>query len=402
VYFCNYNYCLETKTMPKPKLIRVATVPMSLRYLLKGQLAFLNKHFELIAVASPGIDLDEVARREGVASKGITIARNISLGQDIKSLWALYRYFKKEKPAIVHSITPKAGLLAMTAAYFARVPVRMHTFTGLIFPNKKGFMRHLLLFIDRILCRFATHIYPEGQGVKKDLIQFKVTKKPLKIIANGNINGIDLNYYNPNLFLVAASQKLKNKLQILEKELVFSFVGRLVGDKGINELVLAFKALNEQYPNTKLLLVGPEERDLDPLAAKTIAEIKRNKAIITTGWQEDIRPYLAISTVFVFPSYREGMPNVVLQAGAMALAQIATDINGSNEIIINNKNGLLIPSKDKDALFKAMQTLHNDSALRSNLAKQARQIIQDKYKQQVVWEALLEEYYLVLTKDRYT
>jgi glycosyltransferase involved in cell wall biosynthesis len=346
-------------------------------------------------VASPGADLDEVARREGIATKGITIARTISLLQDLKSLWALYRYFKKEKPTIVHSITPKAGLLTMTAAYFARVPVRMHTFTGLIFPNKKGFIRYLLILMDSVLCRFATHIYPEGQGVKNDLIQFKITKKPLKIIANGNINGIDLNYYNPNLFSINNNQKLKNKLQILEKELVFSFVGRLVGDKGINELVAAFKSLNEQYANTKLLLIGPEEKDLDPLAEKTIQEIKHNKAIITTGWQEDIRPYLAISTVFVFPSYREGMPNVVLQAGAMGLPQIVTDINGSNEIIINNKNGLLIPSKDKDALSKAMHTLYNDSALRSNLAKQARQIIQDKYKQQVVWKTLLEEYFLI-------
>jgi len=381
--------------MPKSKLIRVATVPMSLRYLLKGQLAFLKEHYNVIAVASPGTDLDEVARREGVETKGISIARNISLWQDLKALWLLYRYFKKEKPTIIHSITPKAGLLAMTAAYFARVPMRMHTFTGLIFPSKKGFIRRLLIIMDKLLCRFATHIYPEGNGVKKDLIQFNITKKPLKIIANGNVNGIDLDYYNPNLFSADNKEKLRKKLQIFANTTVFSFVGRLVGDKGINELVAAFKSLNEQYPNTKLLLIGPEEKALDPLQEVTLEAIKTNKNIITTGWQEDIRPYLAISTVFVFPSYREGMPNVVLQAGAMALPQIVTDINGSNEIISQNKNGLIIPVKDEEALFNAMELLYENTILRNELAARARQEIQAKYKQQVVWDALLEEYKLI-------
>ncbi len=171
---------------------------MSLDILLKGQLAFLNQHYNVIAVSGQDEHLENVANREGVKTCSVEMHRTISPVKDLVSLVKLYFLFKKEKPQIVHSITPKAGLLSMIAAYFARVPVRIHTFTGLVFPYKKGFMHHLLLVMDKILCRFATHVFPEGEGVRKDLKYYRITRKPLNIIANGNVNGVDTDFFNSN------------------------------------------------------------------------------------------------------------------------------------------------------------------------------------------------------------
>jgi glycosyltransferase involved in cell wall biosynthesis len=185
---------------------------------------------------------------------------------------------------------------------------------------------------------------------------------------------------------------LKEKLYIPSDDIVFCFIGRLVKDKGINELIQAFVELNKQHPSTKLLLVGPFERELDPLLPATEEEIQNNPNIISVGFQSDVRPYLAISDVFVFPSYREGFPNVVMQAGAMELPCIVTDINGCNEIITDGVNGLIIPSKDKKVLKEKMELLLIDNDLRMQLKSVAREMITSRYEQELVWEALLKEY----------
>lgn len=380
----------------RPKLVRLSTVPVSLNILLKGQLKFLNQYFDVVAVSGAGKDLENVEVREGVRAHPIEIKRNISLLNDMISLFRLFLFFKREKPQIVHSITPKAGLLSMLAAKFAGVPIRIHTFTGLIFPSKKGGMQRLLIYMDRLLCMCATHIYPEGRGVKEDLIKYKITRKPLKVIANGNVNGIDTNYFSPQQISDEDKQNLKNDLGIKENDFVFIFVGRLVGDKGINELVEAFKKM--QQPNVKLLLVGPEERELDPLLPKTIEEIEINRNILAVGYQKDVRPYFAIADALVFPSYREGFPNVVMQAGAMGLPSIVSDINGCNEIIINNKNGIIIPSKDIELLHKKMTQLLNDKELYNKLKSNSRMMIENRYQQQLVWKAILKEYKILINE----
>lgn len=381
------------------KLIRVTTIPLSLNILLKGQLSYLNNYYSILAVSSSGKDLDEVRNREKVPTVAIEMERGINVYKDIKSFWHLYRCFKKEKPHIVHSNTPKAGLLSMAAAYFARVPIRIHTFTGLIFPSKKGFLKQLLINMDRLLCLFATNIYPEGQGVKKDLIKYGITKKPLRVLANGNINGIDTSHFHKDVIADKQKIQLRHELGIKKEDFVFAFVGRLVGDKGINELVAAFLQLNEfvQKKNgiavpVKLLLVGPFESDLDPLKPDTKQEIRNNPSIISVGFQSDVRPYFAISKALVFPSYREGFPNVVMQAGAMGLASIVTNINGSNEIIKEGKNGLIIPVKNKIALYQAMKKIYLDKDFLLKLALNSPGIIEANFKREKVWRALLNEY----------
>ncbi len=374
------------------KIIRLSTVPISLNVLLKGQLKFLNEHYNIIAVSGKDVSLDEVASREGVEIFPIEMERKISPIKDFVSLVKLYFYFKKERPLIVHSITPKAGLLSMTAAKFAGVPIRIHTFTGLIFPSKQGLFQKILILMDKLLCLCATNIYPEGQGVKDDLISYKITQKPLKVIGNGNVNGIDKNYFNPELYNLEDITQERKKLGIAENDFVFVFVGRLVKDKGINELINAFSKFQYNYKNAKLLLVGPFEDDLDPLDVETVKTIKESENIISVGFQIDVRTYYAMADALIFPSYREGFPNVVMQAGAMGLPSIVTDINGCNEIIIENENGMIIPVKDSVAIYDAMEKMLTDKEFSNSLRINARLSIISRYEQQLVWDAILSEY----------
>lgn len=374
------------------KIIRTSTVASSLDFLLKGQLAFLNKKYEVVAVSGQDKHLGNVACREGVRIEVVEMQRSISPLKDLVSLWKLFWLFKKEQPQIVHSITPKAGLLSMLAAKLAGVPIRMHTFTGLIFPSKTGFLQQLLIFMDRLLCACATHIYPEGQGVKNDLIKYKITTKPLKVIANGNVNGIDIAYFEKGAVPSDRLKSLRRELSIKDNDFVFVFVGRLVKDKGIEELVNAFDQLVKRHPSVKLLLVGPEEKELDPLSSSCLNIIQNNPAIISVGFQNDVRPYLALSKVLTFPSYREGFPNVPMQAGCFDLPCIVTDINGCNEIIVAGENGLIIPVKDTTALKIAMEKLYLDKNLYNALSAKSRQMIIDRYEQEKVWALILAEY----------
>lgn len=383
------------------KLFRISTVPMSLNILLKGQLRYLRQFYDVTAISGAGAELDEVEEREGVKVHPIGIERRISPLKDVMSLIRLYRYFKREKPDIIHSITPKAGLLSMIAGKWAGVPMRMHTFTGLIFPHKDGHFQTLLIWMDRVLCHYATHIYPEGRGVKKDIERYRITKKPLKILANGNVNGVDTEYFSRHAVAAESVETLRHQLGIRDDDFVFVFVGRLVRDKGINELVTAFKNLasaplsdysSSDISDLKLLLVGPLEQDLDPLHPETLAMIESHPQIISVGFRRDVRPYFGISDALVFPSYREGFPNVVLQAGAMDLPSIVTDINGCNEIIEEGKNGMVIPVKDTAALQQAMENMMRDTDLYHSMKVNSRPLIESRYRQEVVWHALLEEY----------
>ena len=380
--------------MKTAKILRVTTVPGSLNTFCHGLLRELQEQdgYEVVAVSSPGDAMREIEEREGVRSVAVPMERHISPFRDLKSLFGLIRVFRREKPTMVHSMTPKAGLLSMMAAWFCRVPVRVHTFTGLVFPTATGLTQKILILTDRITCACATHIVPEGEGVKNDLINYRITKKPLKVLGHGNVRGIDLAHYNPEL------PEVQTEAERIRKPGVFTFVfiGRLVRDKGINELVEAFEWLNKEYPKTRLLLVGRQEPELDPLKPETIAKIDNNKNIEAVGQQSDVRPWLTASDAFVFPSYREGFPNVVIEAGAMCLPSIVTDINGSREIIIEGKNGTIIPPRDADALYMAMKSFLEYPDIRTEMATNARPLIASRYEQSYVRRCLKEYYREIL------
>ena len=371
------------------KIIRISTIPISLNVFCKGLLTELRKEgYEVVAVSSPNKELEEIAQREGVRTIAVSMERHISTIKDLKSLWRLIKVFRKEKPDLVHSITPKAGLLSMIAAWSCRVPVRLHTFTGLLFPTASGLKQKILILTDRITCACATHIVPEGEGVKNDLINFHITKKPLRVLGFGNVRGINLKYYNPKL------PEVKLEATKIRKDGIFTFifVGRIVRDKGINELVAAFTRFNAEYPDSRLILVGQFENELNPINTKTMTLINNTESIICTGHVDDVRPWLAASDALVFPSYREGFPNVVIEAGAMGLPSIVTDINGSREIIIDGKNGLIIPPKDEDKIFETMEYLISNSGERKEMAKNARPLIESRFEQGFV-QKCLKNYY---------
>lgn len=376
------------------KIIRTSTIPTSLNVFCRGLFQELKEDgYDLVAVSSPGPALDELEKRENVRAYRVPMQRHISPLKDLKSLWQLIRVFHKEKPEMVHSITPKAGLLSMIAAWICRVPVRLHTFTGLIFPTSTGFKQKVLILTDRITCSCATHIVPEGEGVKDDLLKFNITKKTLKVLGHGNIRGINLKHYSKT------SQVIEKASEIRRSDVcTYIFVGRVVRDKGINELIRSFELLNRKNPQTRLILVGSFEPNLDPLNPEILEEINTNPAIETVGKQNDVRPWLAASDIFVFPSYREGFPNVVIEAGAMDLPSIVTDINGSREIIEDGKNGIIIPPHDAEALYKAMLSLYQDQEYRNKLSANARNMIATRFEQSYVRNCLKEYYNSIINE----
>ncbi len=376
------------------KIIRTSTVPGSLNNFCRGLLKELHEQegYEVVAVSSPGEALDEVEQREEVRTVAVEMQRHISPLKDLRSLWQMIKVFRRERPTMVHSITPKAGLVCMMAAWVCRVPVRVHTFTGLVFPTSTGLKRRILMATDRLTCACATHIIPEGEGVKNDLQQYKITKKPLRVLGHGNIKGIDLKRFDPEDAEVVEAAKPLRRSGVF----TFIFIGRIVRDKGINELVEAFVLLYRKRQDIRLLLVGEMEQDLDPVKPETLAEIKSNPAIEAVGRQNDVRPWLAAADCMVFPSYREGFPNVVIEAGAMGLPSIVTNINGSREIIIEGKNGTIVPPKDVEALYKAMKRMVKGDEWRNSLVANARPLIASRYEQSYVRQCLKDFYKEIL------
>ena len=370
------------------KILRACTVPQSIGFVV-GMIPDLTKEYEVGVLSSPGVEwamLDKYG--DAVKRLEVPMERHISPLRDLRSLWRLVRVFRRERPDMVHSMTPKAGLLCMLAAWITRVPVRVHMFTGLVFPTATGLKRRILMATDRLTCACATHVLPEGEGVKRDLLDNGITRKPIKVLGYGNCRGIDLDRFDPTLSEVQAEAAKLRKPEVF----TFIAIGRLVGDKGINELVAAFSRLNRELPATCLILVGPQEKELDPLSPATLSEIESNPAIEAVGNQADVRPWLAAADCHVLASYREGFPNVVIEAGAMGLPQIVTDINGANEIIINGQNGTIIPPKDTEELYAAMHRIAGDSDLRRTQAANARALIASRYEQSYVRRCLYNFY----------
>lgn len=473
------------------KLIRITSVPLSMEKLLGKQLTFMNEFYEISAVSSDAAYLKTVADNLGVKHHAVEMTRAITPFQDLRSIYHMYRFFKKEKPDIVHSHTPKAGLVAMSAAALAGVPVRLHTVAGLPLLESAGVKRKVLNLVEKGIYAFCTKVYPNSEELKKIILKNKFCRaEKLKVIAEGSSNGIDLAHFDRKNVSEEVTQDLRKQLNISDKDFVFIFLGRIVKDKGINELVSAFKSLVEPpvtcaetltaearsarskytpkymarsvdsrvtatavkfssagtmtglrlrnrlgkamhktavehsfsyevqnsgevystladvlptlcdpplpdaslYPNVRLLFVGPLEQELNPVLGLTLSEIEKNPQIIAVDYVQDVRPYLAISDCLMLPSYREGFPNVVLQAGAMGLPSIVTDINGCNEIVQHGDNGLIVPVKNEQALTNAMKIMLEEKEKWGTQSTSLRQKIVDKYGQERIWEALLEEY----------
>ena len=375
--------------MNKKKVLRITTADISLDRLLKGQLRFLNQFYEVVGVASDTGLLNGVSEREGIRVLDVPMHREISLWNDLKSLCALYRLFRREKPFIVHTNTPKGSLLSMTAAWAARIHNRIYLVTGLRYQGATGIMRVVLKMMERISCMFATVVIPEGNGVKEILIEDNICKNPANVLHHGNINGIDTSFFSSDV-IKDSKDEIRKQLGIGQDDFVFIFIGRIVRDKGMHELVYAMKRL--EGLNVKLLLIGRFESELDPLEVDDDRFLHDSKNVVFVGWQNDVRPYLKAADALVFPSYREGFPNVPIQAGAMCLPSIVTDINGCNEIIIDGKNGFIVPTRDGEALYDKMLWMIDNPDAAAQMGTDSRPLIESRYEQKDVWNALLNVY----------
>ncbi len=369
------------------KLFRITTSDISLDMLLKGQLKYLNEHFEVTGISADTGLLKKVGNREGIKTIEIPMHREISLKADWQCLWQLVRLFKKEKPDIIHANTPKGSFLSMLAGKITHVPCRIYLVTGLRYQGATGLLRFILKMIERVTCFCATKVIPEGNGVLRTLKEDHITGKELHVVHNGNINGIDTDYYSSRDYPTLNDNTFR-----------FVFIGRIVRDKGMGELAACMRKLDEEYNNenektkVKLILVGPFESELDPLEKEDEFYFKNSDSVEYVGYQKDVRPFLAVADALVFPSYREGFPNVVLQAGSMGLPSIVTNINGCNEVIKDGLNGRIIQPKNTEALYQTMRYFVEHPVEVKRMAGNARRIIEEKYEQRDLWNALLKMY----------
>jgi glycosyltransferase involved in cell wall biosynthesis len=387
------------------KILIATTVPETIATILKGQPKWLNQHFEVALMTSSDRFFSRIFDNEGIRPLFIPMKRRISPVSDLRSIFVAYRRIRHLRPDIVHSYTPKAGLVLMLASFLARVPIRIHSFTGLLFPTSRGFRRLLLLAADWLICRCATHAIAEGKGVARDLQEAKITNKPLVVLGNGNIAGVDTDYYDPDIAsLYPLARDIKDLLYFGVKFPILGYVGRLNRDKGICELLAAVQKVNSKLterglPNCKLICVG-EDDESAPLPYDTKAAMEADPHIILAGFREDVRPYLLAMDVLILPSYREGFPNVLLQGSSMAVPLIATDINGSNEIIVHGETGLLVKPRDVEALANAIQSfLESTDEARTKMGQAGRQRIKQLFSQPVVRNALLNYYEELVNSD---
>jgi len=374
-------------------IIRITTVDSSLIYLLEGQFSFMTSNgWNVLALSSNEGYVKELIDKEKIKHITVPLTRKISPIADLRALWQLCKIIRIFKPSIVHSHTPKAGLIGMLAAWFCRVPNRLHTVAGLPLMEYKGWKRLLLNFTERLTYRLATKVYPNSfqlfEFIKNNL--YSDTQK-FKVIGKGSSNGIDIEYFSPSKHIEEKANGVRLSFNIPSSAFVFLFIGRLVKDKGIIELVHAFEEVikvNDAY----LLLVGPFEPDLDPLPQNILDKITNHPRIKLSGFQKDVRPFLMASNAFVFPSYREGFPNVVLQAACMEVPIIASNINGCNEIIEHKKSGLLVKPKNSEELKEAMLFLLQNNIGREKFKTVAANYVRTNFSRTHFWHLLLAEY----------
>lgn len=394
------NYTSQVSKSDKSlakKLIRITTVPMALRYLLPGQMKFMQeKGFDVLMISADGKELEEVIENEKCPHLIVPMTRKITPIQDLKCLFQLIKIFRREKPDIVHSHTPKAGLLGMIAAKICGVKIRVHTVAGLPMMVEKGLKFELLKWIEKITYACANHVWPNSESLLHYINKNKLSKpQKLNIIAKGSTNGINTEKFS--------SEKIdQQKLTVIKEQIRYSnnnsyllCMGRLVKDKGIVELVNVFTSLQSITPSLKLILVGDFEESLDPLPEETINVIKNNSSIIHIKWTNDVEYYMHLADTFIFPSHREGFPNVLLQAGAMHLPIICSRIAGNIDIVKNNETGLLFDQGNEQEMKSLIMQAVKQKEKMKIMACRLKEIIYSEYQRNYIWDKILQQYTII-------
>ena len=369
------------------KILIMATISYSIDTLIKNQPKYLSEFFDEIEyTAADTGEVQSILDREGGKFYTIPMERKITPFKDLMVLYKLIVYFYKSKPDIIYTFTPKAGLLGMIAGFFSFCPTRIHNVVGMPLMEATGRKKVILQWTEKLTYLFATHVYCNSFGLK-EYINDTLTKKEVKVIGQGSINGVDSQFYN-DTFTKEEKNKIRENLGFGETDFIISFMGRIVKDKGVDELVEAFKLLNQKYKNIKLLVVGKFEEDLNPISNATKTFISENDSVKLVGFQNDLRELLSISDLFVLPSYREGLPNSLIEAGSYGIPLVATDINGCNEIIIDGVNGKLVKKKDSNSLYLTMEELYLNKDLYDKLKNNVRESIVSRYQQDYFLEEL--------------
>ena len=383
--------------MPKT-LIRITTVPMAFKVLLAGQPKFMSENgFNVIMISADGKEVEDLKKQEGCKHIIVPMTRRITPFRDIISFFKLRRIIKKYRPDIVHTHTPKAGLLGMLAARSAGIKIRIHTVGGLPLIIETGFKRRLLILTEKITYFGATEIWPNSRSMMNFIIDKKLSEpQKLSVIDNGSTNGIDLKKFSKQNL----NEEIKNKIKASlpqSKGFKILCVGRMVKDKGIEELVSVFEKLQKLYP-LQLILAGPFEPKLDPLSSQTLDTIINNPAITHISWSDSIEYYMALSDIFVHPSHREGFPNVILQAGAMHLPVICSNIPGNADIIQNEKTGLMFEVKNEDDLYTKLKFAIENKERTEQIAQALFDEVTQLYNRKRIHEVILNTYNRLLEK----
>jgi len=367
---------------------------MALRYLLPGQMQFMASNgFDVLMISADGKELAEVIEKEQCRHIVVPMTRKITPFRDLACLFQLIRIFRKEKPDIVHTHTPKAGLLGMLAAKICAVKTRIHTVAGLPLMVEKGFKYQLLKFIEKLTYAAAGQVWPNSNSLLQFIKENKLCNaRKLHMIAKGSTNGINVSRFSKEVLDEIILHEIKNEINYSTQNKYLLCIGRLVADKGIVELLHVFSELQKTEGSLILMLVGGFETALDPLPGDTLSEINNNPSVIHISWTNNVEYYMHLADLFVFPSHREGFPNVLLQAGAMELPIICSHIAGNIDIVANNETGLIFEQGNEQQMLKLILHALTHEQQMELMAKKLKENIKENYLQENIWQNMLEAY----------
>lgn len=384
----------------KYRLVRMTAASMALKVSTRGQPKYMSEHgFDVTMISSDGWELPAVIALEGCPHIELKLTRKLSPFADAIAIYKLYRIFKKMKPHIIHTENLKANLVGPIAGYLAGVPVRIQTMAGLVSPMKKGFKGWLIRQAEILSFKFCTDVWPNSNTSMDYMVKTGMIKaSKATVIGRGSTNGIDLERFNPKAIKEDRLEEIKKTVDYKPSDEILLFAGRMVKDKGVEELIAAFERLQAEFPHCKLVLLGPQEADLDPLKPETISAISNNKRIIHIEWTDEVEYYLAISTLFVFPSYREGFPNVIMQAGAMKCPVVCSEIVGNIDIVTHEVNGILHKVQDENALYDAVYFALKNKEHMQKLAIKLHSDMVTYYDRYTLYELYIKHYKELMAK----
>ncbi len=380
--------------------MHVCTVPITLKLFMRGQIGYVkSRGFEIAAVASPGPELEEVAERDAIDVYPVPFARKPSPVRDALSLLRLIRLFLTVKPTIVHSSTSKAGPLSMMAAYLTRVPIRIYTLRGVMTDRRTGLMKTVLKVLEWLACQCAHRVFSVSPSVSKVAVSagFCPADK-IKVLGRGSSNGVDAdNRFNPALVIEARAKELRKKLSVPNDAKVVGFVGRLVAGKGIADLASAWRIVKHARQDAVLIIIGHSEEQA-PVPADIMDGFKADPRVVMTGFvrNEDLPLYYSIIDVIAFPTESEGFPNVPLEAAAMEVPVVATQVTGCVDAILDDVTGTLVPAGDADKLADAVLRYLGDSELSRRHGRAARERVLRDFRPELIWSCLYDEYLRLL------